>query len=262
MFIIGELINGMYKNVGQAIRKRDKSIIQEIALKQIEAGVDALDLNCGPLSENPLEDMCWLVETVQEVVDKPLCLDSSKPRIIEAGLKIIKNKAIINSTSADLEKLEILVDLAKRYNAKLIGLTLSSKGVPQNKEQRLELAAEIVAYCSREDFSIEDLYLDPVVLPINVAQDRQRDILDSIQEFKVISEPPPKTIVGLSNISQGASQRPLLNRTFITMAISFGLDAAILNPLDNELINAIITSELILNRQIYCESFLKAYRKR
>ncbi|MCM8782917.1 MAG: dihydropteroate synthase [Candidatus Omnitrophica bacterium] len=262
MFIIGELINGMYKNVAHAIKKKDKSIIQEIALKQIEAGADALDLNCGPASGNPLEDMPWLVQTVQEVVDCPLCLDSSKPQVIAAGLSVIKNKALINSTTADLEKLEFLVSLAKKYDAKLIGLTLSAKGVPQNKDQRLELAASIVAYCSDQGFAVEELYLDPVVLPINVAQSQQKDILESIREFKIISEPPPKTIVGLSNVSQGTTLRSLINRTFITMAISFGLDAAILDPLDKELMDALITAELILNRQIYCEAYLKAYKRK
>ena len=262
MFIIGELINGMYKEIGKAIKEKNKAVIQDYALKQIKAGADALDLNCGPVAKDPLSDMPWLVETVQQVVDKPLCIDSSKPKVIEAGLKVAKNKPIINSTTADLEKLEILVDLAKRYNAKLIGLTLSSKGVPQNKEQRLELAAQIVAYCSEKDFPIEDLYLDPVVLPVNVAQAQQKDILESIHEFKIISEPPPKTIVGLSNVSQGTHLRKLINRTFVVMAVAFGLDSAILDPLDKELMDAIITAELILNKHIYCDSFLEACKKK
>jgi len=262
MFIIGELINGMYKEIGKAIKEKNKAIIQNYALKQINAGADALDLNCGPISKDPLTDMPWLVEVVQEVVDKPLCIDSSKPKVIETALKVAKNKTIINSTTADLEKLEVLVDLAKRYNAKLIGLTLSSKGVPQSKEQRLELAAQIVAYCSENNFPIEDLYLDPVVLPVNVAQAQQKEILESIHEFKIISEPAPKTIVGLSNVSQGAKLRKLINRTFVVMAIAFGLDSAILDPLDKELMDAIITAELILNKQIYCDSFLEAYRKK
>jgi len=262
MFIVGELINGMYKNIAEAIKTKDKSLIQEYALKQVQAGADALDLNCGPASKDPLRDMPWLVETVQEAVDKPLCLDSSKPKVIEAGLMVAKNKVIINSTTADLEKLEILVDLAKRYNAKLIGLALNSKGVPQDKEQRLELAANIVAYCSEKDFSVEDLYLDPVVLPVNVAQAQQKEVLDSLREFKIISEPAPKTIIGLSNISQGSCLRKLINRTFMAMATAFGLDAAILDPLDKDLMEVIITAELILNKQIYCDAFLEAYYKK
>lgn len=262
MFIIGELINGMYKNIGQAIKKKNKAVIQKCALEQIKAGADALDVNCGPASAYPMFEIQWLVETIQEVTDKPLALDSSRVQVIEAGLKAIKNKVIINSTTADPEKLAILVPLAKKYNAKLIGLTISTKGIPQNKDQRLELAAMIVAYCSQAGFPFEDLYLDPIVLPVNIAQTQIKDILESIREFKIISEPPPKTIVGLSNVSQGTSVRSLVNRTFLTMAMTYGLDAAILDPLDKDLIDAGITAELILNRQIYCDSYLDAYRKK
>jgi len=252
----------MYNNIGQAIKEKNKSIIQKCALEQIKAGAGALDVNCGPASRQPVSDIQWLVETIQEVTDKPLALDSSKPEVIESGLKVIKNKAVINSTTADLEKLDILVPLAKKYNTKLIGLTISAKGIPQNKDQRLELAATIVAACSEMGFPADDLYLDPIVLPVNVAQSQMSDILEAIREFKIISEPAPKAVVGLSNVSQGTCVRSLVNRTFLTMAVAFGLDAAILDPTDKELMDAAITAELILNKQIYCDSYLDAYRKK
>lgn len=262
MFIIGELINGMYQDIGKAIKEKNKLVIQKCALDQIASGADALDINCGPASSNPASDIQWLVEAVQEVTDKPLALDSSKPQVIESGLKIVKNEAIINSTTADKEKLDILVPLAKKYNAKLIGLTISSKGIPFNKDQRMELAAAIVVECADKDFPMENLYLDPILLPINVAQAQMKDILEVIRDFKIISEPAPKTIVGLSNVSQGTCERKLVNRIFLTMAIPFGLDAAILDPTDSDLMNASITTEVILNKHIYCDSFLDAYRKK
>jgi 5-methyltetrahydrofolate corrinoid/iron sulfur protein methyltransferase len=262
MFVIGELINGMYKNIGRAIKEKNKAEIQRCALEQLKAGADALDVNCGPASSNPVSDIQWLVEAIQEVTDKPIALDSSKPKVIESGLAAMKNKAVINSTTADLEKLEALLPLAKKYNAKLIGLTISAKGIPQNKDQRLELAANIVAYCYEQGFNIEDLYLDPIVMPVNVAQAQMRDILEAIREFKIICEPAPKTIVGLSNVSQGTCARSLINRTFLAMAVGYGLDGAILDPLDKELMDAAISAELILNKQIYCDSYLEAYRKK
>lgn len=262
MFIIGELINGMYQNIGKAIKEKNKPEIQKCALEQIKAGADALDVNCGPASGDPLTDIQWLVESIQEVTDKPLALDSSKPKVIESGLKVIKNKAIINSTTADPEKLERLVPLAKQYNAKLIGITISAKGIPQNKDQRLELAAAIVSTCADQGFSSDDLYLDPIVMPVNVAQAQIRDILEAIREFKIISDPPPKTIVGLSNVSQGTCVRSLVNRTFLAMAVANGLDAAIMDPKDSDLMDAAITAGLILNNQIYCDSYLDAYRKK
>jgi 5-methyltetrahydrofolate corrinoid/iron sulfur protein methyltransferase len=252
----------MYGKIGRAIAERDKSVIQKSALNQVKAGVDAFDVNCGPASKNPGLDIQWLIETIQEVTDKAICIDSSKPQVIESGLKKANGQVIINSTTADLEKLGIIVPLAKKYNARLIGLTISAKGIPQNKDQRLELAAQIVAYCAENGFPVENLYLDPIAMPINVAQGQQKEILESIHEFKVIFDPPPQTIIGLSNVSQGASTRSLINRTFLTMAIGFGLDAAILDPLDSELMDTAITSDLILNKHIYCDKYLDAYRKK
>lgn len=262
MFIVGELINGMYSNIGRAIKDKDKSAIQKCALEQIEAGADALDVNCGTASKDPVSDIKWMVEAIQEVTDKTIVLDSSKPKVIESGLSVIKNKAVINSTTADSDKLDILVPLAKKHNAKLIGITISSKGIPQNKDQRLELAANIIARCVELDFDVENLYLDPIVLPVNVAQAQMKDILETIHEFKIISEPACKTIVGLSNVSQGTCARSIINRTFLTLAIAFGLDAAILDPKDSQLMEAAITTELVLNKHIYCDSFLDAYKRK
>jgi len=262
MFIIGELINGMYAHIALALKHRDKKIVQACALEQIASGADALNLSCGSASKNPLIDMPWLVEVIQEVTDKPLCLDSGNPKVIAEGLKVAHNKTIINSTTADTEKLAILIPLAKQHKSKLIGITISAKGIPQNKDQRLELAVTILKHASEKGFPLADLFLDPIVMPINVAQDQIRDILEAIAEFKMISHPGPKTIIGLSNISQGAKARRLINRTFLAMAVVSGLDSAILNPKDKELMDTLITAELILNKHIYCDSYLKAYRKK
>ncbi len=262
MFIIGELINGMYTQVRTALEQRDESLIQRIAKSQVEAGCAALDLNCGPTSRDIVKDMVWLVSVVQEVTDVVLCLDSTRMDAIEAGLKVIRNKAIINSTSADKEKLDLIVPLALKYKTGLIGLTMDKGGVPQDSPKRLELAAVIIANSQEKGFPIEELYIDPVLLPVNVAQSQLKDTLTALAEFKIISQPCPKTVVGLSNISQGRAKRSLINRTFLTMAITNGLDAAILDPLDKQLMDALITAELILDKQIYCDSFLQAYRKK
>lgn len=262
MLVIGELINGMFKNVAKAIQDKDKVALQKIALDQVNAGADALDVNCGPASKNPLADMPWMIESIAEVTDKMLVLDSSKPAVIEAGLKVAKNKTMINSTTADKEKMDILIPLAKKFNSNIIGLAMNSKGIPRDKNERLELAATIVATCAEYEFPFDQLYLDPIVMPVNVSQQQLKDILEAIKEFKIISDPSPKTVVGLSNISQGAKQRSIINRTFLVMALHQGLDAAIVNPLDTDLMDAMITSELILNKNIYCESFITAYRKK
>lgn len=262
MLIIGERINGMYKDIGKAIVEKDKKTVQDAAKMQAAAGADILDVNIGPAAKDPLEAMKWLVDTIQEAVDLPLCFDSTKPQVIEAALRLAKKKAMINSTTADDEKLGVLLGLAKQYNAKIIGLTMDKAGVPRDRYKKSELALKIIASCMEHGLALEDVYIDPMVLPVNVAQPQAGELLEAIREFKVISDPPPNVVIGLSNVSQGAKNRSLINRTFLVMAMANGLSAAILDPLDKELMDAMITAELILNKSIYCDSYLNAYRKR
>ncbi|MFH0763496.1 MAG: dihydropteroate synthase [Candidatus Omnitrophota bacterium] len=262
MIIIGELINGMFKDVGRAITNKEADVIQHLAEDQVRAGARVLDVNTGPYSKNPKDDMKWLVESIQKVTDASLALDSTKPDVIEEGLKLAKKRAVINSTNADEAKMEAIFGLAKKYNAQVIALAMDKSGVPNNKEKRLELAAAIVAKAIDFGIGPEDIFLDPIVLPVNVAQVQQSQILEAIREFRLLSDPAPNTTIGLSNVSQGTKRRSLVNRTFLVMAIANGLTSAILDPLDKDLVDAMITAELILNKNIYCDSFLDAYRKR
>lgn len=262
MIIIGELINGMYKDVGRAIANKEADIIQHLAMDQVKAGASVLDVNTGPYSKNPRDDMKWLVDSIQSVTDVSLALDSTKFDVIEEGLKLVKKRAIINSTSADDDKMSKIFELAKKYNAQVIGLAMDKSGVPDNKDKRLELAAAIVAKAMEYGINTDDLYLDPIVLPVNVAQTQGKEVLESLREFRMLCDPAPQTTVGLSNVSQGTKFRPLINRTFVAMAVANGLTSAILDPLDKDLMDAVITAELILNRNIYCDSFLDAYRKK
>jgi 5-methyltetrahydrofolate corrinoid/iron sulfur protein methyltransferase len=262
VIIIGELINGMYKDVGKAIVNKETDIIQHLAIDQVKGGATVLDVNTGPYSKNPKDDMKWLVESIQSVTDVSLALDSTKPDVIEEGLKRVKKRAIINSTSADEDKMSKIFELAKRYNTQVIGLAMDKSGVPNSKDKRLELAAAIVAKAMEYGINTDDLYLDPIVLPVNVAQTQGKEVLETLREFRMLCDPAPQTTIGLSNVSQGTKFRPLINRTFVIMAITSGLTSAILDPLDKDLMDAVITAELILNKNIYCDSFLDAYRKK
>lgn len=262
MLVIGERINGMFQDVGKAVAHKNKAAIRDLAKKQVAAGAGMLDVNVGPAAQDAVSAMQWLVETIQEVADVPLALDSTKAEVIEAGLKLTKKKALINSTTAAQKKLDVLLPLAKQYGAGLIGLTMGEKGIPRDKNERSEFAAQIVSACIESGIDLQDVYLDPIILPVNVAQPQAKEVLESIREFSLLSDPPPKTVVGLSNASQGTDQRSLINRTFLVMAIGAGLNAAIVDPLDKELMDGMITAELILNKNIYCASFLTAYRKK
>lgn len=261
MFIVGELINGMYKKVRRAVAERDKTFIQSLAHLQVEAGADALDVNVGPLSADPMQDMTWLVDRIQEAVVVPLSIDTTRADVMEAALKRLKVPGIINSTSADADRLDAYIAMAQASGASLIALTMDKKGVPQNREGRLELAAFILETVHKSGLPADRVFLDPILLPINVAQNQLFDILETVKDLKLLSTPAPRVIVGLSNISQGAKNRPLINRTFLAMAQSYGLDSAILDPLDEKLMDSLIAGEVVLNRSIYCDDFIAAYKK-
>jgi 5-methyltetrahydrofolate corrinoid/iron sulfur protein methyltransferase len=263
MIIIGERINGMFKAIGRAIREKDKAVIQKEALAQVEAGADILDVNTGPASANPKEAMKWLVEVIQEVVDVPLAIDTPKPEVLEVGLSACrKGRPMINSTTGEKKKLETILPLAKKYHANVVCLTMTEKGIPRDAEERATIALEIMAAAMEQGIPTEDIYLDPIILPVNVAQPQAKEVLKAISNFKQLASPPPQTLLGLSNVSQRTRKRAIINRTFLVMALAHGLDAAILDPLDKELVDASITAELLLNKDIYCDSFLEAYRRR
>lgn len=251
----------MFKDVARAIKEKDKKFIQDLALKQIEKGANALDVNVGTAVDEPVSAMEWLVKTITEVTDVSLAIDTTKLNVMEKGLEFCKSKPIINSSSADEEKLNALIPLAKKYNASLIGLTISRKGIPSDANSRLELAINILTKWQENGMNIEDLYIDAVILPVKVAQAQCVEVLETIRQIKLLSQPPPKTILGLSNVSQGTKYRSLINRTYLAMAISAGLDTAILDPLDEELMKVIHTSEILLNKTVYCDSYLKGCKK-
>lgn len=262
MYIIGERINGMFRDVAEAIRNRDKRVIQDLAMRQLSCGADALDVCCGPNVENPIDAMRWLVETIREVSDATLSIDTTKKDVMQAGLELAgKGKCIINSISAEEKKLNEILPLAKEFNAKVIALTLTEKGIPKDASSRVEIAAELIDVC-QQYISIDDLFIDAVILPVNVAQEHCPEVLETIRQVKMLSSPPPKTVLGLSNVSQKCLNRSLVNRTYLALAISAGLDAAILDCTDSSLMDTLITAELLMNKFLYCDDYLAAYRKR
>jgi len=270
MIIIGERINGMFKNVKQAIADQDKKVIQELAVKQTEAGASYLDVNVGTAAADQEATMAWLVESIQEVCDTPLSLDSQKPNVIAAGLKAAdtSNGILLNSTplnkKSDEEIMDKYMEMADQAGGqgKIIALTMDKNGVPQDIDTRVALAAEIVEKAAEKGFDTERLFIDPIILPVKVpdAQQQPGNIMAAMEQIRFLTDPPPHIVIGLSNLSQGATERSLINRIFLAMAVSHGLDAAIVDVQDELLMNALATAEMLMNKQLYSDSYLKAYR--
>lgn len=259
MMIISERINGLFTSIGKAIDARDEEAIKAAVKRQVECGANALDINIGPGrgAEGP-ETMKWLVETVQSVTDLPLCIDTTSAKVMEAGLSASKNPTIINSTTAEMGKMEVLFPLAAKYDSDIICLTMDDRGIPNDSDSRGEMAMLMITTAMEYGVMPEKILLDPLVLPTSAAQDQGKKVIDAIHMFQMLNDPAPRTVVGLSNISNGADDRSLINRTFFAMLAGAGLTAAIMDPEDEELTNVVKTTEILLNKSLYCSNYLRA----
>src|SRR4030067_3229119 len=234
MLIIGEKLSIIAKRVREAMMKKDKGPIQEIAIAQWKAGAGMIDANIGPAEDEGESLMEWMVTTIQEVVPLPVCLDTTNSSAIEAGLKVHNNewgRPLINSTSNDPERFSIL-ELGAKYNSQVIGLTVGKGGLPADAEERCAIAAEIMGRAMEYGVPLEDIYLDPLVLQIATSQDHAVKVIEAIKMFQEMNDPPMKTVVGLSNISNGCPKhiRPILNKYYFIMLMNAGLTAAIADP--------------------------------
>ncbi|MBI4319550.1 MAG: dihydropteroate synthase [Chloroflexi bacterium] len=240
MIVIGERIHIISPRVKAAIEARDAKAIQELALQQAEAGSTFLDLNIGPSKKSGVEVMEWIVNAVQEVTDKPLSLDTTNAAAMEAGLKKCKCRALVNSASAEKVRLTNMMPLAAKYDAELIALTMTEQGIPGDASGRAAVALDLISAAAEHGISSDRLYLDPLVLPVSADQAGARETIESIRVFKQLVEPPPKTVIGLSNVSNGAlnENRSLINRVYLVMCLAAGLDGAIVDPMDRELMEA------------------------
>ncbi|MEI6808192.1 MAG: dihydropteroate synthase [bacterium] len=263
MYVIGERINGMFTVIGDALAAKDPKPVQQMAEKQLANGADCLDINVGtrvPKAERAAA-MKWLVEAVREVTDKPLSIDNPGIDTVRVGLAAAckKGRGIINSTTGQVDKLAAFMKLAAEFHAGIVGLSIDENGVAATADAKVEIGMRTIAAAAEVNVSPEDVYLDPIILPVNCDQKTPGIVLQTIAQFKMLSDPAPHVVIGLSNLSQGASERPLINRTFLALAIGAGLDASIHDPLDTELTNTMITAELLMNKCIYSDSYLKAY---
>ena len=260
MILIGERINAGFKDIANAIRTKDPTAVEKWAVAQTEAGATYLDVNIGAASRDPA-DMAWLVETVQRVVPTKISVDSTKIEAIEAGLDVIDGRGVlINSTTADPGKLEKIVPLAVKHNATLLGLAMDERGSPQNVERRVENGAMVFMAAMEAGLPPDRIILDPILMPIKFMQEQVQNVLEAIDQFTNLSDPPPHISVGLSNIGSKTTERGRIVRTFLVMAMARGLDAAICNVCDEEMIAAVATAELMLNQEIYSDSYIRAFR--
>lgn len=262
MLIVGELINSSRKAIKPVVENRDAKFIQDLALKQVEAGCDYVDVNCGTQVYNEVETMAWLVKSIQEVCDAPLCIDSPSDEALAAGLEAAKangKQQMINSITAESERYSAIIPLVQQYKTKVVALCMDDKGMPATAEDRIRIVDKLIGSLTRDGVDEDQIYLDPLVKPVSTGDVFAVEVLEAVRYIRQ-KFPRVHTICGLSNVSFGLPNRKYLNRAFMVQTMTMGMDAYILDPLDKEMIALLFASRALLGQDEFCVKYLSAHR--
>lgn len=259
MFIVGELINSSRKKIGEAIKAQNIDYIKEVAKEQHENGADYIDINAGIFVGKEDQYMTWLLEQVQSVIDAPCCIDSPDPKVVESAMAKHKGVPMVNSISLEKERYDNLLPVVTGNECKVVALCMSDEGMPESADDRVAIAEKLVNDLVQKGVDVDNIYVDPLVQPVSTNDKYGVEFFNAIERI-MTGIPGVHTICGASNISFGLPKRPILNRSFMTMAILKGLDGAITNPLDHKMMATIVTAEALAGKDSYCMNFLEAYR--
>lgn len=261
MLIVGERINSTRSSIREAIEKRDAAFIAGEARRQIGSGAHFIDVNCAVTSGDELQDMDWAISVLQSEI-KPIniCIDSPNHRAIEKALSVYKSggELMINSITGEEERISKILPLAKKYNTKLIALTMDENGMPNTAEERYGIAERIFERIKKDGFDTKNLYFDPLIRPVSTEPIQAKEFLKALPMIKNLGD--AKTVCGLSNVSFGLPDRGLVNAIFLSMAMQAGLDSAIIDPSEKRMFSSLKAAEALLANDEYCAEYIKAFR--
>ncbi|MDD2371051.1 MAG: homocysteine S-methyltransferase family protein [Firmicutes bacterium] len=253
--IIGERINPTgKKKMKEALLEDNLGYIVEEAVQQEKAGAHALDVNVGlPKIDEP-KKIVEVIKLIQEISNLPLQIDSADVKALEMGCRYYNGKPLINSVNGKLESMEAVFPIAKKYGAAMIALTLDESGIPNTAEERFNIAEKIMKKAGEYGIPKENIIIDSLVLTVSA---QQKEVMETVKTLALVKERLGlKTSLGVSNVSFGLPSRPLINRTFLTMAMTMGLDVAIINPMSKEMMEAISAFRVLANLDKDAEDFI------
>ncbi|MGD0855230.1 MAG: methyltetrahydrofolate cobalamin methyltransferase [Dehalococcoidia bacterium] len=259
MLIVGERINSTRESIAKAIREQDSAFIQDEARQQVEAGADYLDVNAGAFMGEELKYLTWLVEIVQDVVDKPLCLDTSNAEALAAALKLCRVKPMLSSISAEKKRYESFLPIVKSSGCKVVALCVDDSGIPHTADTRTQVANRLIGSLVAEGVALDDIYVDVLAQAVSTDDKAGAVTFETIRRVNA-AHPGVHTILGLSNVSFGLPNRRLINQNFISMCMEAGLDSAIADPKNNKLMANILAANLLLGKDRHGMSYIKAFR--
>jgi cobalamin-dependent methionine synthase I len=260
LILIGEKINGTIEEVRAAVLSRDAAYVSDLAREQTAAGADYIDVNVGTGLGDEAEAMVWALEVVRGATELPLCIDSSDPEVLAAGLESFgPEKPFINSATGAAASLEKVLPLAARYGSPLIALAMDESGIPPSPAARIAVCQKIVDAACEAGISDKDLYLDPLVMPLSADCEQGKVTLDTLRAIK-LELGGVRTVMAVSNVSFGLPLRSVVNRSMLTVAVFLGLDAVITDPGEKGLVSAICSAEAVSGRDRFCKAYMKAFR--
>ncbi len=260
MIIIGEKINGTIPSVKNAIAERDEEFIRNLAFKQTEAGAHFLDVCASTAPEYEVETLSWLMNIVQDTVETPLCIDSPNAAVIKEVFKHARRPGLINSVSEEGDKCELIFPLIQGTEWQVVALTCENKGIPSDTETRVDITKRIVEKAQKYGITPDRIHLDPLVLALSADN---KSLLNFTETLKLVKElyPTIKVTSGLSNISFGMPLRKVVNQGFLTIALYVGMDSAILDPTNRDMMTTLMATEALLGWDRLCRNFANAFRK-
>lgn len=259
MIIIAEKINTSRKPIEDAVSSHDAAFIIQVAREQAEAGAHFIDVNAGTFVEQETDYLCWLVETVQSEIDLPLALDSPSPKALSEAIKLHRGEPMINSISLEEDRFRDLLPVISSHPCQVVALCISRTSMPTSVEERVEVGSELIQRLTDAGIPLEKIYVDPLIQPVAVDTNMALAALGAIKQI-MQDFPGVNTICGLSNISFGLPERRIINRYFLALCTYSGLSAVILDPTDRSLITALLTTEMLVGRDEYCQDYIDAYQ--
>jgi len=247
--------------MNQAVRGRNADLIREEAVKQVQAGAHTLDVNCGTLpAEAEPEALVWLVQTVQAATALPLCIDSPNPEALAAALAVHQGKPLVNSISGEKARYARVLPLVRQYEASVVALGMDDRGIPQGKDQALEVGLDLVNHLLADGVPLGSIYFDPLVRSLATNPEAVLDTLSLMQDMASRFS-GLHFVSGLSNVSFGLPDRRHINRAFAVLSVANGLDAVIMDPLDGAMLALIYASEALMNKDRFCLKYIEAHHQ-
>lgn len=260
MIIIGEKINGTIPSVKKAIEDKDEAFIRNLAIKQTEAGAHYLDVCASTAPEYEAETLIWLMNIVQDTVETPLCIDSPNANTIKQVFEYAKRPGLINSVSEEGGKCEIIFPMIQGTEWQVIALTCDSRGIPSDVQTRLDITKIMVDKAQKYDITPDRIHIDPLVLALSADNNSLLNFVETLKKVKEMY-PTIKVTSGLSNISFGMPLRKVVNQNFLTIALYEGMDSAIIDPSNRDMLATLLAAEALLGRDRFCRNYSNAYRK-